>query len=476
MRMPFPFVLSTTSHLIFQNSLSSSTHPSLPPASTSQRSLVRSSLKSHKRLSSAEQAGNLTNLVTILYNYLKYLFTLDLALSGRSVSGEDVDVALIKEIEVEWRPTLGSSAIPGRDNDRVKGKGLDYEIYFTLHTLALTHALSSRQSLLGLYASTTPTTDERLGLIQNATKNLKTAFTIHAHLCNLSNSASDGPPSFPPAAADISLPVQTALQYLSQAELNLLAVLKDDPYPAVLLQSRNKNDREWMIKAPDVPKVRAQVLRRLCIGAGERAAASSAALTNEARKVSKDLIEYCDDVRRTARAKACRFAAIDADIAGETGKAIAWLRAGMNELGIELSKDGSRSGGFSKLKASWNERREDRKITKGNSWGADGGKAEESRILEYLDQKLTKENDAVNVQLIPDWKPLLATMPSGMNMPIDEKWKMLVLQDSELAAMRAPPDGSYQDDGSSSEENEERRQMAGAFPGSEREYDAASYY
>ena len=363
--MPFPFVVPTTSTLSYHSNLTSSTHPSLPSVTTSQRAFLRAALKAHKRLSPADQSNNLPNLVTAITSYLKHLSSLDLALGGKPVSGEDVDIALVRETEVEWRPTLSASTVPGRESERVKGRGLDFEIYFVHHTLALVHNLTARQSLLGFYSSSTPTVDQRLALIQNATKSLRVAYAIHSYLSYRSSSAADGPPSFPPSAADITAPVQSALQSLAQAELNLLAVLKDDPYPALLVQSRNKDDREWMIKAPEIPKIRAQVLRRLCIGAAERAAAASAALKGEARRVSKDLIEYCDDARMTARAKACRFAAIDADITGETGKAIAWLRAGMSEFGIDIAKDGSRSSGLSKLKATWNEKREDRKIAKG---------------------------------------------------------------------------------------------------------------
>ena len=224
-----------------------------------------------------------------------------------------------------------------------------------------------------------------------------------------------------------------------------------------------------MFAAPSIPKVRCQVLRRLCVGAGEAAAAAIATLISEGRKVSRDLVEYCDDVRRTSRAKACRFSAIDADLKGETGKGIAWLRAGMAEVGLEVGEDGRRGGGLRGLKMSWNER----KVAKGV---VDGGRGEEGRILEYLLKKFSRENDAVNVQIVPDWKPLMAEMPSGMNIPVEDKWRMPVLSEEELAGMRAPPE----DDGgvSSSEDEGSGREKApvGAFPGTDRDYDGKEYY
>lgn len=478
--MPFPFVLSTTSHISFQSSLSSSTHPSLPSTASSRRSVLRAALKSHKRLSPAEQATNLLPLVNTIHDYIRYLLTLDLALCGKPVAGEEVDITLVKEPEIEWRPTLGASGIPGRENERVKGKGVDYEIFFVLHTLALVQNLLARQSLLGLYSSTSPTAEQRTALIQNATKYLKTAHSLHSYLLQRANASTDGPLNFPPSAVDVSTPVQSALQHLTHAEFNLLCVLKDDPYPALLIQSRNKDDREWMIRAPTIPKVRAQVLTRLCIGAADHASLATVALKSDSYKVSKDLLEYCEGIRRASRAKACRFQALDEDLGGSTGKAIAWLRAAKNGLGLEAGKDGHKSLGLGKLKASWTERREDKKIEKGSpDWGLDGGKLEEARIVEYLDQKMTKENDTINVQLVPEWRPLLATLPSGMNMPIEEKWKVVVLEEDELAAMRAPPEhNDMADAGSSEDEDGNPKQPVGAFPGTQRDYDGdgTTYY
>lgn len=480
--MPFPFAPSTTSHLNFQASFISTTHPSLPSAATSQRNLLRSVLKSHKRLSVPDQANNLNSLISCLSEYLKYLNTIDSALSGKSISGEDVDIALTNEVEVEWRPTLVSASGPGREIERVKGRGLDYEIYFVHHAHAIIQDLLARQSLLGLYASVNPTTEQRLALIQNALKHLRTAYSIHTCLIQLASSSTDGPPAFPSAAVDIQPAVQAALQRLTAAEVNLLCVLKDDPYPAILIQSRNESDKEWMIKAPTIPKVRAQVITRLCVGAAEHAAAASATLKAEGRRVSKDLVEYVDDLRRTARARACRFQALDSDLGGATGKAIAWLYAGLNELGIEISvsKDGSsiKTSKLDKLKSSWNERREDKKIAKGNArWGMDAGKSEEVRILEYLERKMSKANNTINVQIVPEWRPLLATLPSGMNMPIEERWKVNLLSEDELAVMRSPPEkDELRADSSGEDEDDGGKGRVGAFPGTQEEYSGSSYY
>lgn len=477
--MPFPFVLPTTSYLSFQQNFTSSTHPSLPSAATTQRNVVRAALKSHKRLASTEKASQLHQLLAVIETYLKYLSTLGIALSGGTISEEEVELALIREVEVQWRPTLSSSSLPGRDADRVKGRGLDYEVFSIYHTYGVIQSLLARHALLRLYASALPTPDERTGLIQTATRHMKVACTIHTFLTNRANGV-DGPPELPASAADVSAPNQLALQRLSQAEFNLLNALKDDPYPALLVQARNDLDRDWMIKAPEIPRTRAQILTRLCIGAAEHAAIASASLRDE-KKVSKELIEYVDDVRRTARARACRFQAVDCESRNEVGKAISWVHAGLVELGFDLTtKEGnSKQSGLSKLKASWQEKREDKKMSRGSArWGSDAGKFEEGRILEYLEKKFVKSNNTVSFQKVPEYQPLLATLPSGMNMPLGEKWQQPVLSEEDLVQMRAPPDyeEQYQDSSGSEDEGvEDKSAPAGAFPGTDGHY-KESYY
>ena len=111
-------------------------------------------------------------------------------------------------------------------------------------------------------------------------------------------------------------------------------MLKDNLYPALVIRSRNKNDRDWMVKLPDMPRLRVGLLARLCFGAAERAGTAAANLWSGGGKVDGDLLKYCEDLRRTARTKACRFLGIEKDLEGKTGEAIAWLRAGMSEAGV----------------------------------------------------------------------------------------------------------------------------------------------
>ena len=303
--------------------------------------------------------------------------------------------------------------------------------------------------------------------------------------------SSNDPPTFPAGAIDVSTSVQGALVELSHAEATLLFVLKDDPYPALLVQSRNKNDREWMIKAPDIPKVRVGLFARLCLSAAERAGKAAAGLKSEGGKVNGELVRYCEDLRRVGRAKACRFFGVEVEMEGKTGEGIAWLRGAMAEVGIEVPKDGKGSGGgLTKLKSGWNERREDKRLEKGKGdWGLDAGKGEEGRVLEWLEKKWTKMNDTINVQLVPDWRPMVAQMPSGRD-PLPAKvWVPDVLGVDEVAMMRAPPEhvGGEGGGDSSDEENAEgssnapgsARDPVGAFPGTRNEYgskEGSDYY
>lgn len=499
-RMPFPFALPTTSHLTFQNHLTSPTHPSLPATVTIARNTLRSALKAHKRLNSAQQAADLHHLLNVLDEYVPYLLVLDAGLSGRPVSGEDVDITLLKEVEVEWRQTLVSTAsLPGRDPARITGKGLDYEIHNVLHTLSSVYNLLARSSLIKLYTLSPPSNlmsqpETRTSLIQSATKHLLSAHAIHTHLLYLTHNSPDGPPSFPKEATDIHASTQSCLAQMSLAEATLLFVLKDDPYPALLQQSRDKNDREWMVKAPDIPRVRAHLFARLCLGAAEHAGTAAAmgrAGPGDGRGLVKELVQYCEDLRRVSRARGCRFLGVDAEASGKTGEGISWLRGGMAELGMDVSKDGEGERmSFGKLKSSWAGKREDRKVEKGRvgEWGADAGKLEEGRVLAWLDSKWTKLNDTVNVQIVPDHAALVPSqMPSGREAFASNPamWTAKVLGEDVLARMRAPIDAEagLADEQSSGDEmdggNGDRkatRAPAGAFPGARGEYESDDYY
>jgi hypothetical protein len=110
-----------------------------------------------------------------------------------------------------------------------------------------------------------------------------------------------------------------------------------------------------------------------------------------------------DDLRRTARGKACRFLGVDAELAGRTGEGIAWLRGARMEMGFSSGQEEAKKSslGFSKFKKEWAEKREDKKIERGGAWGADAGRFEEGRVVDMLLGKWEKMNDTVLILLFP---------------------------------------------------------------------------
>lgn len=394
--MPFPFTLPTTSSFSFSTYFSSDSHPSLPLAASTYRGVVRDTLKKHKRLPPAEQAAHLSSVLLCLNNYVPYLLAIDNGLGSQTVAGEELDIVLKSTPSMEWRPTISDTQVPGRENARLKIQSLEYEIYFALSSLAYTYTLLSRVSLHPLYSSatTSPTAEQRTSAITTATRHLLSAASIHNYLASRSDQVVTASP-----CADITGSTFRALSSLALAEATLLAVLKDDPYPAAVAQNRNKNDKEWMIKAPEIPKVRAHLFARLCLAAAEHAANAHSLLgakSGKQEKIDSDLLSYVEDLRKTGRGKACRFFGIDSELGGQTGAAIAWLQAGIHELGFSAKEEGKKGLSLSRFKKGWDEKREDKRVEKGAHWGADAGKLEESRVLEMLDKKWSKMNDTVS--------------------------------------------------------------------------------
>lgn len=338
-------------------------------------------------------------------------------------------------LNIEWRPSLADVFIPGkRENARVKIHSLEHEVAFVLATLGYTYTLLARTALQPLFSTTT--TEDLYGIgsqprqasISTATKHLLDAASAYDYLARRAERP-HGSQLSPPPCADVSAATARAQCELALAEATLLAVLKDDPYPAVVAQDRNQNDKEWMYKAPDIPKVRAHLFARLCVAAAEHAAKAHSLCASQgggpvagggirfgskkskeqgedssgggggpvsSGKLNEGFIKYLEDLRRTSRAKACRFFGIDAELGGQTGNAIGWLHAAYQELGIEVKDSSKKSSGLGRLKKEWSEKREDRRVEKGTTWGADAGKLEETRVIEMLEAKWAKQNDTVS--------------------------------------------------------------------------------
>lgn len=517
--MPYPFVLPTTSAFSYSSSFTCESHPSLPLSASTQRGVVRDVLKKHKRSSPQSQSANLPTIISAITGYLPYLLAVDSGLNHRTI-GNGLEIFSIIQrsnvpLNIEWRPTLADVFIPGkRENARVKIHSLEHEVAFVLATLGYTYTLLARTALHPLFSTTTTEdlyaigSQPRQASISTATKHLLDAASVYDHLARRAERPHGSHLSSPPCA-DVSAATARAQCELALAEATLLAVLKDDPYPAVVAQDRNQNDKEWMYKAPDIPKVRAHLFARLCVAAAEHAAKAHSLCASQGggggpigggsirfgSKKSKDegedsggggggavssgklnegFIKYLEDLRRTSRAKACRFFGIDAELGGQTGNAIGWLHAAYQELGVEVRDPSKKSSGLGKLKKEWSEKREDRRVEKGTTWGADAGKLEETRVIEMLEAKWSKQNDTIFTQAITPAGTLLAQMPSAREIHTLKPFDVPVLDNLTLNAMRAPPDRSddFGDENSSDEETVvPSRQAPGAYPGS-----VSSYY
>ncbi|KAJ2976412.1 hypothetical protein NUW58_g8092 [Xylaria curta] len=438
--MPFQFSLPTTSSFSFSSSFTSESHPSLPLNASTHRGVVRDALKKYKRLPPPSQGPNLPSIISNLNAYLPYVFAIDAGLDRASQQGEEINVVLTSTPAIEWRPTISDNPVPGRESPRTKIQSLEYDLFFTLSTLGYAYTLLARASLHPLFVTSGApmSTQERTTAITTATKHLLDAASVHEYLARRAEAVPISPP-----CADISQPVARAMAFLAIAEATLLAVLKDDPYPAVVAQDRNENDREWMYKAPDIPKVRAHLFARLCLAAADHAAqASSLCQPGSAKgsfKLNDDLLRYLENFRKTSRAKACRFFAIDAELSSQTGNALGWLQCGLQELEVE-PKESKKGLSLSRMKKDWSGRREDKKVERGTNWGSDAGKLEETRVIEMLEAKWTKVNDTMLTQAIPPTAKLLASLPSGRDIHTIKPYQPPELSRQALESMRALPD------------------------------------
>ncbi|CAG8207332.1 unnamed protein product [Penicillium salamii] len=531
--MVYAFTLPTTSPLSFQSFLTSPTHPSLPQSASTARHALRVTLKAHKRLPrGSRQDAHLPAVLSALNEYIPYLFAIYNSLSDKVVPGEyssaaqdvyasgsglrtgGLEIVLGAEIESAWRPTLSSTSafntVPGRNssggkgqkthNGRVCGQGIHFELAFTLTTLGYVLSRLARAGVVAaLYASTAPTAEDRTAAVQTATRYLLQASAVHNMLASSPSFAANSVSTVP----DLNAGTQSALASLALAEATLLAVLKDDAYVAACIQSRNPNDKEWMVHAPEIPKVRALLFARLCVRAAEYSEQAAAGLgavgatSTRAARVGDEVIRYTGVLGRVARARACRFFGVDAELSGKVGEGIAWLRAARTPLGLRggssqdegSASNGSSKGGLSRLKREWSERREERRVAKDAGTGGDknpldagddAGRGEEGQVIAMLEAKWVKMNDTINTQLIPPSAPLLSNLPSGRDIHSPPApYQPPYLDNDQMMRMQAIPDESDDvnfgnDDDSEDEAGPCADRTPGAFP--DRSATASSVY
>ncbi|EWC46348.1 hypothetical protein DRE_04519 [Drechslerella stenobrocha 248] len=451
--MAFAFTLPTTSPVSFAASFASSSAPSLPSATTTRRSMFRDSLKRYKRLSAGEQANAIPSLLTAIDEYLRYLYTVDAYITSQ-------DIVQIAGFETEWRAVLSRRTGPA-EAPRIKRPGLDYEVHIATATLGYAHTLRAR-TLLAAALHSSPVEGSSTGstgsssssssaesTINQATQHLTTAASVFLYLQHRTAiRAATMPALAQPMPPDVSTAMYTALASLCLASATLLAVLKQDPYPSIVAMQHDKNSREWMYKAPTVPKgVKALLLARLCMHAAELAG-KAAADVGAAPGARGEVKAYCDDLARTAKAKACRFLAVDAEAQGKLGEAIGWVVAGKEVLGlvdVEGEEGGSGKGkvgrGLDKLKKA----REEKKMEKAPAEGLlaqDAGRMEEALVLSELERKWRKINDSVNFESIKPSSTLLVMLPRGRPIfPGDQAWTPPKLSSAELVQLQSHTPG-----------------------------------
>ncbi|KAK6358494.1 hypothetical protein TWF730_007827 [Orbilia blumenaviensis] len=431
--MTFAFPLPTTSQVNFTPSFSSSSAPSLPSATTTRRALLRDTLKRYKRLTPTEQYNNLPSLLSSISEYLPYLYTLDAYITSQ-------DITPLVEFETEWRAVLSRRIVP-TELPRIRRKGLDYEICFATATLAYLHTLRARTFLMSAIQAPPPsdsnTTSTSIHLINQAKDQILTAASIFLYLRNISTTRERGDSQ--PMPADVTTSMYNALWSLCLASATLLAVLKDDPYPSIVALQHDKNSKEWMYKAPTVPtRNRSLLLARLCMYSADMAGKAAAGVAATPGS-GAELKAYCEDMAKTAKAKACRFLGVDAEAQGKLGEAIGWVLAGKEVLGMVVGGEGDKGKlgrGLDILKKAREERKMERAPMEA-LLGPDAGKLEEAMVLNELERRWKRINDSVNFQTVQSTSSLLAMLPTGRPVfPENQTWTPPKLSSSELSQLQ----------------------------------------
>ena len=86
----------------------------------------------------------------------------------------------------------------------------------------------------------------------------------------------------------------------------------------------------------------------------------------------------------------------------------------------------------------------------------------------------------INVQVVPPFEPLLASMPSGREYHTPKQYFPPQMDQETLAHMRAPPEPRREtftgEEDDSGDEGASKVDPVGAFPGTSRQYEATSSY
>ncbi|KAF8472532.1 hypothetical protein BDZ91DRAFT_644204, partial [Kalaharituber pfeilii] len=405
--MSFPFTLPTTSTLSFSQHYASKTYPSLLLTCSTHRGILRDSLKDHKRLSPSSQGANIKHIISVTSEYLSYLLFLQNALK----CGEATKIPNSPEMEPEWRPTLSSIPRFGvREPPRRKGRGIEYEIFWTYSTLAYAHTIQARALLMEFLSPSIASTDSTSPLLPQATNHLLTSASIFNYMLTLT------PPGIGNGEATYKLPVDisesmlSSLASISMASATLLAVLRSDPYPTYLAltstsnskKSSDANTKNYLYVPPPAPTgVKAHLNSRLCIAASEHAAKAQGAISSlvKAGEINEDYSRYLDDLRKAAKARGCRFLGVDAEAQGKVGEGLGWVT-----LAKEILEGSVSSSSHDKREA-----KEKKSLTS----TMEKLLHSELQTVQGLEAKWSKTNDKLVFERIPPTSLLVGKIPSG---------------------------------------------------------------
>ncbi|KAL7275266.1 hypothetical protein RUND412_001794 [Rhizina undulata] len=452
--MPYPFTLPTTSTLAFNTYYHSPVYSSLPLLTTTYHNSLRNALKHHKRQPASAQNANLPAILKELESYIPHLQTLSESIKSGDVLPKDEAPAL----ESEWRSILTETRF-GTEPPRVRRSGIEYEMFWTVSTLAYAYTLYGRSQMLEVLGpgGKDKSVESKQLLLNQAAGNLLQSAEIFSFIAR--NEPPPTPVSWP---VELSLPVVSALKEMSLADATLLAVLKQDPYPSYLsltvqldgkLKEKGRSTgKEWLYNPPEPPTgVRALLFARLCIAAADHAAKALGLLSTSSssrrkilgagskgdgglEEVSGDLLKYLDSLQKVATAKCCRFLAIDAEASGRVGEGISWIRLARESLGVEAAPSTPSDAPKNKLKQFRQQREE--KDFDSSKWGIDAGKNEETRVLEALEAKWRKLNDSVMFQSLLAPGELKGKIPTGRQFHELKGWEPRGLSGEELRALR----------------------------------------
>ena len=158
-----------------------------------------------------------------------------------------------------------------------------------------------------------------------------------------------------------------------------------------------------------------------------------------------ELGRYLEHLQRVARAKACRFLAIDAEAAGRVGEAIGWIVLARSILSPTSEPESASpsqarlaaAAAAGRLKREYRERRESRAQERGDAtWGLDAGRLEEARVLEALELEWHRSNDAIFFQPVVAASTLAARIPTGRDVHSPHPWPVPALDDAQRRALR----------------------------------------